>query len=330
MHLRQDQDDEDDAVSELLFADSDYAEGDGLSRILDVDVDSVRRVAGAGSLVGTKEDSDTLVVAGRRRKKSSDGSDTLSVRVSRRDVDVVVGDGAGVLEDIDLRIEIPKDRLRREQEGTTTAPSSSVRRRIWKLMRRLGRRQKEEQEKEVVLIRDTISVRGEDGRVYDLEMDLRVEVDQEELRKQLGEEDEEGDDKAAVAPSSSKEATNGGISKSRSLGGGLNRKAGKKRSGGCLKPSRSLVFPRCPALTAPWRRSRGNHKRSSVGSSEADEDEELLGPASCLAAATGGCGSLGVVYADGGELSYADDTPRGVAAVDLRRSATDIFRFTTV
>ncbi len=353
-------DDDGDAISELLFAMSDYAEDDGVSKILDVDVDSVSCVAGKSVVVasdgsssgrGDSEELPPMHLADGGEPRIRGGSDTLSVRVSRRDVDVRVGDGAGVVEDIDLTIEIPRERLQRgkvEAEG-----ASSVRRRMRRIMRRLRRRkgQDEEDQSEVVVIRDTISVRGEDGRVYDLEMDLRVEVDQEEIRRQAKQEEEKGGQSGSeqiAEKVAENQAHNGGINgemrSSKSCGDGLNKK-GKKKSGrrkdsvGCLRPSKSLIFPRCPALGVPWRRRRRrpDGKLSSVGSSEAEEMSAML-----LVNEEGDdgapCGSLGVVCGDGGkELAYVDDTPRTTTGEDEeeeasshRKSATELFRFTTV
>ncbi len=286
------------------------------------------------------------------RLKSSN-SDTLSVRVSRKDVDVVVADGAGMLEDIDLQIEIPKDRLRKAA-GNQRAERGKVRRRIWRIMRRLGGKKEEviedKEEQEVVFIRDTISVKGEDGRMYNLEMDLRVEVDGAELRRQMEKEEEEvqninnnnnkleeitrlplPDDEEEIGTKTNK------MRSSRSCGNGLNKKgkaSGRRRS--CLKPSKSLFFAGCP-LNMPWRKNRSS--KLNLDSSPEESEALVGGDESAIGHKMG---SLGVVCANAQsgsfrELSFADETPRSEYnsvyhqdGSSHNRSTTDLFRFTTV
>jgi len=108
------------------------------------------------------------------------GEDVVSVRLGRDGIRLTVdGPSAVSPEDLlDLRIEIPRDRLLSE---TVKRRSNSLSRRMRSLARRLrGKKECADPDEGVLFIRDTLAVTGDDGRIYDLEVDLRVEMEDEE------------------------------------------------------------------------------------------------------------------------------------------------------
>ena len=106
--------------------------------------------------------------------------------MSNDNVEVVV-EGSGevkVIPDIDLRLEIPASKL---TPHNNTPPFAH--RMLTSLRRRLQRRRRPEEGGDktgshVMLIRDTVAVRDAEGRLYDMEMDLKVEVDMEQQNKE--------------------------------------------------------------------------------------------------------------------------------------------------
>ena len=108
---------------------------------------------------------------------STNDKDTISVRVSSEDVDIVVeGAEVAVVPDLDLKLEIPRSKFQRKP--------LPLRNRMLGLLRRLkGGTTTETSRSHVMLIRDTVAVRDAQGRLYDMEMDLKVEVDSDRIEE---------------------------------------------------------------------------------------------------------------------------------------------------
>ena len=88
-------------------------------------------------------------------------------RISNKDVNIVTQDG--ILGDIDLQIEIPKEKL-------TLPPLSrnnTLRRRVRNFLQKVS----SGSANEVIFIRDVITVKAANGATYDLDLDLKVEVE---------------------------------------------------------------------------------------------------------------------------------------------------------
>ena len=158
-------------LSELLDA-TDYIDSEVL------DGEEIRTIAGrsvSSNSNASSGDEDLIMhlvnAQENLNKLSDDNSETFSIRISNKDVNVVLQDDDGVehqVPDLDLEIEIPKSKIRQ---------GSTLRRRVRSLVRRLRG------SNEVVIIKDTITVKDNNGKMYDLQMDLKVEVDEEELNR---------------------------------------------------------------------------------------------------------------------------------------------------
>ena len=105
--------------------------------------------------------------------------DTFSLKIDNKNVAVTVQDDDGVehaVPDLDLKIRIPKEKILEE-----CRKSEKKFKLIRYLLSKIHRK-----EDRVIVIRDTVTVKDEKGRMYDLEMDLKVP--EEDVKKIKAEE----------------------------------------------------------------------------------------------------------------------------------------------
>ena len=164
--LRQESD-----LSEILDA-TDYIDADIID---DLDGEEIRAIAGRSISSSSGESLIMHLVNAQKPKNEDSGSETFSIRISNKDVNVITEDGHEI-PDVDLEIEIPKEKLKK---------SNTFRRRVRSLVNRLT---KHKDHQEVMIIKDKVQVKDENGKVYDLDLDLKVEMDNlqnEKIRKEM-------------------------------------------------------------------------------------------------------------------------------------------------
>ncbi len=91
--------------------------------------------------------------------------------ISNKDVNIVTE--GGIISDVDLQIEIPKEKL----ALPPMSRNNTLRRRVRNLFQRMTAANGGSCN-DVVFIRDVISVTDPNGTTYDLDLDLKVELDQ--------------------------------------------------------------------------------------------------------------------------------------------------------
>ncbi len=179
-----------DEFSELLDA-ADYliSSDDDLSDILN---EEFRNIVVESVQSGTDDSSDgqelLVEIIPHDGHSDGDGDSLLSVRLSGRDVGLVVVSGGGggdeaayhhrvSPEDLDLKIQISRREVLRRVRAKRT-----LRKKLTSMLRRLAGLQ-HHRDADSVSIKDTVTVRDSNGRIFDVEMDLKLEVDEAELSK---------------------------------------------------------------------------------------------------------------------------------------------------
>lgn len=221
--------------SEILDT-ADYIDADVLD---DLDGEEIRAIAGRS--ISSSSSGESLImhlVNAHKPKKEDSGSETFSIRISNKDVNVITEDGQAI-PDVDLEIEIPKEKLKK---------NNTFRRRVWSLVNRLTRQSKEHQE--VMIIKDKVQVKDENGKIYDLDLDLKVEMNNaqsEEIRKEMKKSKKSEQSKAKKEKEGLEVEKETKDSKPVQASRGLSKK----------RRSNSLRRLMCP-INAPWSRSRRN------------------------------------------------------------------------
>ena len=258
-------------------------------------------------------------------------------RISNKDVNIVTQDG--VVGDIDLQIDIPKEKL----SLPPLSRNNTLRRRVRNFLQKVT----SGSTNEVIFIRDVITVKAANGATYDLDLDLKVEV--EDGRRSGGtashttDEDRLSDcgaEEAAAAADADDEAAG----RTRGRGRGRPR---WKRTGSAIKSrlsrSKSSILRRSQLLVRPisegWRRAWRNSQDIEDHDSS-DQDVSLAPAGNAAASALGDVSNVARSCIDltaaregdngncKGSLLSGDST--ATLARPHMRSTADLFRFTTV
>ena len=259
-------------------------------------------------------------------------------RISNKDVNIVTQDG--ILGDIDLQIEIPKEKL-------TLPPLSrnnTLRRRVRNFLQKVS----SGSANEVIFIRDVITVKAANGATYDLDLDLKVEV--EDGRRSGGtdsqttDEDRLSDCGGGAEEAAAEDADDQVAGRTRGRGRGRPR---WKRTGSAIKSrlsrSKSSILRRSQLLVRPisegWRRAWRNSQDIEDHDSS-DQDVSLAPAGNAAASALGDVSNVARSCIDltaaregdhgncKGSLLSGDST--ATLARPHMRSTADLFRFTTV
>ena len=250
-------------------------------------------------------------------------------RISNKDVNIVTQDG--ILGDIDLQIEIPKEKL-------TLPPLSrnnTLRRRVRNFLQKVS----SGSANEVIFIRDVITVKAANGATYDLDLDLKVEL--EDGRRSGGadsqttDEDRLSDCGGAEEASAAEDlAARGARGRSRPrwkrTSSAIKSRLSRSKSS-ILRRSQLLVRPLSEGLRRAWRNSQDIEDHDS-----SDQDVSLAPAGNNAGSALGDVSNVARSCID---LSAARETCKGgLASGDSTstlvrphmRSTADLFRFTTV
>ena len=252
-------------------------------------------------------------------------------RISNKDVNIVTQDG--IVGDIDLQIEIPKEKL-------TLPPltrNNTLRRRVRNFLQKVT----SGSTNEVIFIRDVITVKAANGATYDLDLDLKVEL--EDGRRcgsgadsQTTDEDSRlsdcggAEEAASAAEESAPRARGRGRPRWMRTGSAIKSRLSRSKSS-ILRRSQLLVRPLSEGLRRAWRNSQDIEDHDS-----SDQDVSLAPAGNNAGSALGDVSNVARSCID---LSAARETCKGgLASGDSTstlvrphmRSTADLFRFTTV
>ena len=258
----------------------------------------------------------------------------LTFRISNKDVNIVTQDG--IVGDIDLQIDIPKEKL-------TLPPLSrnnTLRRRVRNFLQKVT----SGSTNEVIFIRDVITVKAANGATYDLDLDLKVEV--EDGRRSGGTDSPTTDEDRLSDCGGAGEAADAAVGEAASRARGRGRPRWKRTSSAIksrlsrskssiLRRSQLLVKPLSEGLRRAWRNSQDIEDHDS-----SDQDVSLAPTGNATASGLGDVSNLARSCIDLSAARNSDngDCKGGLMSGDSTstlarphmRSTADLFRFTTV
>jgi hypothetical protein len=256
-------------------------------------------------------------------------------------MNIVTADG--IISDVDLQIEIPKEKL----SLPPLSRNNTLKRRVRNLFKKVATGNED-----VVYIRDVITVRDSNGVTYDLDLDLKVELggggggggDSEpfsrvESRFTDATSEEEAEKQSSPQPEEEEAAKRSSRPRWKKTSALKNRLSRSKSS--ILRRSQLLVKP----LSDGWRRAWKNSQDIEDGDHSSDQDVSLAPMAGVLPASAdlstarscmdlqsaskeNNSGQLSLMGVAGGGGSVGDST--STLGRPHMRSTADLFRFTTV
>ena len=258
-------------------------------------------------------------------------------RISNKDVNIVTQDG--ILGDIDLQIEIPKEKL-------TLPPLSrnnTLRRRVRNFLQKVS----SGSANEVIFIRDVITVRAANGATYDLDLDLKVEL--EDGRRSGGTDSQMTDeDRLSDCGGGAEEAAAAAEEVTSRAGRGRGRPRWRRTSNAIksrLSRSKSSILRRSQLLVRPlsngFRRAWKNSQ--DIEDHDSSDQDVSLAPTGSAGLTLGDVSNVARSCIDLSAAARRNDHDHGNCKGGLvsgdststlvrphMRSTVDLFRFTTV